>query len=251
MPEIKFPGSYRLVIPLAFGLLAAVGYAQSPATAHEFDAVSIKPSIQTRNGPVQFGPGRAFSDSVSTYRIILAAYHLKDYQVIGVTGWIDSDWFALEAKASAPTDESQLRLMLQTLLSKRFKLVAHRETREMPVYSLVVGKNGMKLREWKPGDPLPPRGGTPGISAGALSHKTLESFVGELNLPGINAMYGLNRPVLDKTGLSGVYLFNYWYDSPDDFRIGVIEDQLGLKLEPQKAPVDVLVIDHVEKPPAN
>lgn len=255
MPGMNFTRSCQLLVPVAFGLstllAATASHAQSAATAPEFDAVSIKPSIATRNGPVQFGPARAFSESVSTYRIILAAYHLKDYQVTGVTGWIDSDWFALEAKAVAPVDESQLRLMLQTLLSQRFKFVAHRETREMPVYSLVIGKNGTKLREWKTGDPLPPRGGTPGISASALSHKTLESFVGELNLPGISAMYGLDRPVLDKTGLSGVYLFNYWYDSPEDFRLGVIEDQLGLKLESQKAPVEVLVIDHIEKPSAN
>ena len=85
----------------------------------------------------------------------------------------------------------------------------------------------------------------------ALTPKTVEKFVAEMNLPGLNAEYGFNRPVLDKTGLKGVYLFNYWYDSPEDFRIGVIEDQLGLKLEAQKAPVDVLVIDHIEKPSEN
>ena len=142
--------------------------------------------------------------------------------------------------------------MLQTFLSKRLKLAAHHETREMPVYALVVGKNGTKLREWKQGDPVPPRnGGNSEHSGSVLSHRTLEGFVQELNLSDSNARFGIGRPVLDKTDLKGVYLFNYWYDSPDDFRIGVIEDQLGLKLESRKVPVDVLVIDHIEKPSEN
>jgi uncharacterized protein (TIGR03435 family) len=120
----------------------------------------------------------------------------------------------------------------------------------MPVYALIVSKNGTKLREWKQGDPVPPRAGTE-RSVSAMGPRTMERFVDELNLPGLSAMYGLNRPVLDKTGLKGVYLFNYWWDSPEDFTTQVIEDQLGLKLESQKAPVDALVIDHIEKPTEN
>jgi uncharacterized protein (TIGR03435 family) len=229
---------------------------QSPAaTLPEFDAASIKPvdpSGGGRTSVVWFEPGRAFTkNSVTTYRIILAAYHLREYQLFGGPAWASSDWFTLQAKAAdSSADESQLRLMLQTLLIKRFQLVAHRETREMPVYALIVSKNGTKLREWKQGDPVPPRAGTE-RSVSAMGPRTMERFVDELNLPGLSAMYGLNRPVLDKTGLKGVYLFNYWWDSPEDFTTQVIEDQLGLKLESQKAPVDALVIDHIEKPTEN
>ena len=72
-----------------------------------------------------------------------------------------------------------------------------------------------------------------------------------LNLPGFNERYGLNRPVLDETGLQGAYLFNYWWSSDEDFKTDVIEEQLGLKLESQKAPVNILVIDHIGKPSEN
>ena len=232
---------------------ATIGLASALAqTPPEFDAASIKPSaIEGRNGPVQFEPGRVYSPNVHAFRMILAAYHLEEYQLEGKPDWLDSENFALDAKAAAPVDENQLWLMLQTLLRQRFKLVVHHETKEISVYALIVGKNGTKLRQWKQGDPVPPRvGGADGF-ASALTHQTIEHFVSTLNLPGLNAMYGLNRPVLDKTGLPGVYLFNYSAASPDDFRTGVIEDQLGLKLESQKAPVDVLVIDHIEKPSEN
>jgi uncharacterized protein (TIGR03435 family) len=211
--------------------------------------VSIKPSHEPRNGPVRFGPGRAFSDSVSAFRIILAAYKLKEYQLIGVTGWIDSDWFALEAKTEASVDENQLRLRLQTLLSKRFGLVVHRERRNTSVYSLVTAKGGTKLRQWNEGDPLPARVST--TSADSASHETMESLVGLMNLSGFQRISGIDRPVLDKTGLKGSYLvFNSWYDSWEEFP-NVLSDKMGLKLLPQKVPMDVLVIDHIEKPWAN
>jgi uncharacterized protein (TIGR03435 family) len=186
--------------------------------------------------------------------MILAAYHLEEYQLERKPAWLDSRNFALEAKAATPVDENQLRLMLQTLLSKRFKLVVHRETRDIPVYALVAGKSGTKLREWKEGDPLPqrvlPRGNAEG-SVSALTHQTIEGFVRMLNLPAFNERYGLNRSILDETNLRGVYLFNYWWSPDEDFKTDVIEEQLGLKLESRKAPVDVLIIDHIEKPSEN
>jgi uncharacterized protein (TIGR03435 family) len=235
------------------GIAVATTIGLACAQAPEFDAASIKPSkVEGRNGPVRFEPGRVFSDNVHVFRMILAAYHLEEYQLERRPDWLDSENFALEAKAATPVDENQLRLMLKTLLRNRFKLVVHYETKDIPVYALVIGKNGTKLREWKPGDPVPTRnGGGSEHSVSALSHQTLESFVAQLNLSGFNATYGIGRPVLDMTGLKGTYLFNYWCDSPEDFRIGVIEDQLGLKLESRRAPVDVLVIDHIEKPSEN
>jgi uncharacterized protein (TIGR03435 family) len=197
---------------------------------------------------VQFGPGRAFSGSVSAFRIILAAYKLKEYQLAGVTGWIGSDWFTLEAKTEKPVDENQLRLRLQTLLSKRFGLVVHRELRNTAIYALVVGRNGTKLRQWNEGDPLPRGMGT----TDTPSHETMESLVGLMNLPGFQRISGVDRPVLDKTGLKGAYLvFNSWYDSWEDFPNAVLADKMGLKLVAQKVPMDVLVIDHIEKPWAN
>jgi uncharacterized protein (TIGR03435 family) len=243
---------HRIGIALAASAGLALIQAQTPP---EFDAASIKPSsIEGRNGPVQFGPGRVFSSNVHAFRLILAAYHLEEYQLERKPDWLDSENFALEAKAASPVDESQLRLMLQTLLSQRFKLVVHHETRDIPAYALTLGKNGTKLHEWKEGDPIPPRvpsRGNAEDSISALTHQTIESFVRVLNLPGFNERYGLHRPILDETGLQGAYLFNYWWSSDEDFKTDVIEEQLGLKLESRKAPVDVLVIDHIEKPSVN
>ncbi len=99
--------------------------------------------------------------------------------------------------------------------------------------------------------PCYPRGGN-GQSDSVLSHRTLESFVNELNLSGFNARYGIDRPVLDETNLKGVYLFNYWFDSPEDFRVAVIEGSARPETGGRgKLLVDVLVIDHIEQPSDN
>jgi hypothetical protein len=131
----------------------------------EFDAASIKPysggdgggrnggigggpPLDTGGGGLRFTPGRVASapNGVTARRMILEAFHLTQYQLSGGPGWLDTDRFALEAKAEG-ADENQLRQMLQTLPAERFKLVGHRETREMAVYALLVGKNGTKLHE--------------------------------------------------------------------------------------------------------
>jgi uncharacterized protein (TIGR03435 family) len=123
----------------------------------------------------------------------------------------------------------------------RFQLVVHRETREMPVYALMVGKNGTKLREWKEGDPTPEFHGTNNFR----DRGTMQHFADFLcDGPGVD------RPVLDKTGLKGVYSFYVEWDDDQDF-LHAMQEQFGLKLESQKGPVDVLTIDHVEKPSSN
>jgi bla regulator protein blaR1 len=224
---------------------------QSPVAAPpEFDAASIKPFAGGgRSGPVQFKPGRAFATSVTAYRMVLAAYDLREDQLSGGPGWLDSERFALDAKTETPADENRLRLMLQTLLSKRFQLVAHGETREMQVYALTVGKNGTKLREWKEGDTIPSLDRSHG--AGGIANKEkMKDFVDFLNLRGLSVLYGIDRPVLDKTGLEGTYLFFFSWETNEDF-MAAVEDQLRLKFEKQRASVETLVIDRIEKPSEN
>jgi uncharacterized protein (TIGR03435 family) len=223
-----------------------------------FDAASIKPFSRGgggRNGgtgvnpPIsgglRFPPGRIVSApaGVTARKLILEAYHLTAYQLAGGPGWLDSDRFDLEAKAEG-AGENQLRQMLQTLLAERFQLVLHRETKEMPVYAMAVGKNGPKLHEWKEGDPLPAFG-SGGHAENFRDVGTIQRLADVLS-----AGPDLGRPVLDKTGLKGVYLFYVEWDAGEDF-IPAMEQQLGLKLESQKDPVDNLVIDHIDKPTAN
>jgi uncharacterized protein (TIGR03435 family) len=148
--------------------------------------------------------------------------------------------FSLEAKADG-ANENELRQMLQTLLAERFQLVVHSATKEMPVYALVVGKNGTKLHEWKDGDPMPAFGGANNFrDMGTMRH--FADFLSNSDAVG--------RPVVDKTGLKGVYIFYIEWGADDDF-LPAMQEQLGLKLEPQKGPVDVLTIDRMEKPASN
>jgi uncharacterized protein (TIGR03435 family) len=222
-----------------------LAFAQQPA----FDAASIKPNnvsaVGGREGGLQFAPGGVAGTNLTVRRIILEAYHLRYQQLSGGPGWIGSDRFDLEAKVATPIDQDQLRLMLQTLLAERFKLTVRRESKETPVYALTVGKNGPKLREMKDEDSTPTGrhgvAGRPSIFMRANMH----DFAARLSeLPPID------RPVLDKTGLQGVYLFSISIDPDDDLK-AQIEAEFGLKFESQKAPMDTLVIDHIEKPDPN
>lgn len=230
----------------------AIG-AQSPsATQLQFDAASIKPNNSGvggrggRGGSVQFTPGKFTGRSLTTRRIILEAYRLTNYQLSGGSGWLDSARFDLDAKAETPANENQLRQMLQTLLSERFKLVVHREAKDMPVYALVVAKNGLKLREVKEGEPKRP---PPPIEPGALmvefNQSNMRDFVDNLSRSA-----EIGRPVLDKTGLQGIYFFDMQLLPGEDF-ITMVQERCGLKFESQKATVDVLIIDHIEKPAEN
>ncbi len=253
------------------GIATAIYAQSSPTNPPEFDAASIKPAGTPTGGRIvvgyagrlEFTPGMVASRAfVSAGRTILEAYHLHDYQLIGGPGWLATDLFALEAKAATPANDDQLRLMLQTLLSQRFKLVMHRETRVMPVWALTVAKGGPKLHEMKPGESVPSTreelarlglartvGGP--LAGNLIDHGNVQTLVDQLymilsrNDNGIDA-----RPVLDKTGLTGNYLFFMQWGAEDDFK-DVVTQVTGLKLESQKAPVEVLVIDHIEKPDAN
>ena len=234
-----------------------LAHGQTPEKPLSFDAASVKPHINpgggghpgdgplhgTGLGGLRFTSGRVVSApiGVTALRIIREAYRLNPYQLSGGPGWLESYWFDLEGKTESPADENQLRQMLQTMLTERFQFAMHRETKEMPVFALTVGKNGTKLREWKEGDAMPALG----AGANFRDRGTMQHFADLLsNAP------DTGRPVLDKTGLKGVYgLFVQW-PTGEEF-LPAMQEKLGLKLESQKGPVDILVIDRVEKPGSN
>jgi uncharacterized protein (TIGR03435 family) len=194
--------------------------------------------------------------------LIQLAYNLSSDLVSGGPGWVEDTRYDVEAKAEGKASQQQRLEMLKTLLAERFKLTFHYESKEAFTYMLTVGKNSPKLRERKPGD-----GGEPsGIrDTGSLHYicrdttmawfaRYLESTV-------------LNRPVADKTGLSGTYDFDVSW-RPDDSQFkgrfaGSQESQsdlpdlftalkdIGLRLEAVKSPVRFLRIDHAEKPSEN
>lgn len=253
--------SFGYVLVGVAGSLATIIFqslAQSPpATARpSFDVASIKPSATTiggRQGPpggtLRYMPGKVIGN-VTARRIITEAYHLTDYQVFGGPAWIDNDRFDIEAKAATADDETQLREMLQTLLADRFKLVLRRETKEMPVYALTVGKKGSKLSEASKESPgfqtIPVKAGA-GDQGGyrILDRGTMQHFADTLS-----RVPSVDRLVLDRTGLEGTYVLNLLWEADESITTAV-QDQLGLKLEPQRATADVVYVDHVEKPSPN
>jgi uncharacterized protein (TIGR03435 family) len=246
-----------VAICMMIGNLSAI-WAQAP----EFNAASIK---LNKSGDCSHGCGvrflpamvSSFPGGASTRRIIQEAYHLSPYQLSGGPDWLDSDMFDLEAKAETPVDENGLRLMLQTLLSQRFKLVVRHETREVPVYALTIGKNGLKLHELKDEDPQPPQPQKFVSSSVELSGKpaamltfnrvSMQRFAAGSES---NPLANLGRPVVDKTGLAGLYFFTFSWEPGEDY-MAAVEEQLGLKFVAQKAPLEFLVIDHIERPDPN
>ncbi len=236
-----------------------------------FDAASIKPVANSGGGggrsgpvggsPIEFTPGRvtSYPEGVTARRLIMEAYHLTAYQLSGGPSWLGSDSFAFEAKAADPSaNEKQLRQMLQTLLAERFRLVVSRGTREIPVYALVVAKGGAKLHEIKEDEAtpttgkelealgvLPPARVGERLAGSMFDRETMDQFASILS---DNPKF--DRPVVDKTGLNGVYLLGLrWYADGDITT--AMQEWLGLRLESQKAPMSILVIDHIERPSEN
>jgi uncharacterized protein (TIGR03435 family) len=241
----------------------------------QFDVISVKPSKDNRTS-VQFTPDGMRGTGVTTQFLLFEGFGgINQNQVIGEPSWSTADRFDIEAKVAAedlPTMArmtfEQRRTMFQQILAERFKLVAHHETHELPIYQLVIGKNGSKLKESAPDDPssaTPARKGMMfGLGKVTATGGSMSMFITPLSRQ-------LGRIIVDKTGLTGKYDFTLEWtpeggapppagaspsgaappDQPGPDIFTAIQEQLGLKLEPTKGPVDVIVVDHIEKPSAN
>jgi uncharacterized protein (TIGR03435 family) len=258
---------------------------------------SIKPSAPPSVGRIDVGlhiDGAMVRCSfLSLKEYIRMAYQVKDYQVLGPE-WLASDRFDVAAKLPAGATRDQVREMVQSLLEDRFRLKLHRDHKEFPVYGLVVGKDGLKMKESAP----PPdaaasvpvnitasgahEGTTINLGNGASFTAADDRFEGTkltmANTADLLARFA-DRPVVDMTGVKGRYDFTMQF-SPDDFRamrirsalsagvalppraLKLLEEssgdalfaqveKLGLKLESRKAPLEVLVIDHIERTPTD
>jgi uncharacterized protein (TIGR03435 family) len=270
-------GLVSLAAAIILGLGNAVaGWSQSQAQnagaatpVFEFDVASVKP-LKSPDG----GWGlSATSDglngtNVPLLYLIQSAYEVfeKD-RLVGAPNWAASENYDIAAKMDASTVEAFQKLskeqraivsdhMLQTLLADRFKLTIHRETRELPIYLLVIGKGGPKLQDAKPdpgGANNPHWDGT--VRAGAVT-----MIAHQMNMPGLASalLRSAGRTVVDRTGLTGKYEFTLQFN-PDDSQpessspglFTALQEQLGLKLESGKSSVEVIVIDHVERPSGN
>jgi bla regulator protein blaR1 len=240
----------------------------------EFEVASIRPS---RPGtPSSFGLTGGANVTLKT--LIAFAYRLQQYQILNGPGWIGSDRFDIQAKAADPkTPPDQMRLMLQSLLADRLKLAVHHEIKLSNIYALVVAKGGPKIKlsadQTSPDvDGPAPEGAGPNHGAIRIGAGSMIGNAVPLSRFATLLSQRLDRTVIDKTNLTGRFDIRLQW-TPDvgenplspsgDFLPPVpadasapsvftaIQEQLGLKLEAAKGPVDFLVIDHAEKPSEN
>lgn len=272
MPEVK-----RIFKVMAL-FLVPMGLA--PQTPPAFEAASIKPNNRGGGPYTRTLPGRFLTTYTSLRDLIAFAYGVRTDQIAEGPSWMASDHYDIEATAAGNPPASQLTgAMLQALLEDRFKLVLHRETRQLPVYELTVVKNQLKLQPMKEGsctpvspDSLPPVApgttrlpvcGYPWNYGPKGLNWTLDGeAVGMGPLAESLSRTGLGRSVIDKTGLAGYYQVHLKWTvdrlgpTPVDDQSGpsiftALPEQLGLQLKSAKGPVEVLVIDHAEKPSEN
>ena len=256
----------------AIGLLAApLVRAQAPASnLPSFEVASLKPSPPGgRGGGIrpQQGGERYVATNVPLRLLIMVAYRVKTDQVVGGPDWMNTDTFDMNAKAEKPSSVEDLHLMLQNLLAERFKLRFHRETKELPVYVLAVDKNGPKVTPHEAAS-----AGDPWIDQSVEQVVRVKMSARFVPMDYFAWRLGqvLDRPVIDQTKLKGGYDFELAYTRelpagiPEGARLNgevidtsgpnifaALKQQLGLKLEPQKGPVEIMVIDHAEKPVEN
>lgn len=264
-------GIGALAGPIALGLMnAPQGRAQSATAADapkSFDVASIKPSkTDDRRAAFQIMPGGRISlKNIPVRMLIQQAYNVRDFQVNGGPSWM-SDRFDIIAKAEGDADVSQeqLRTMMQALLADRFQLKLHHETKELPIYALVIGKNGIKMRE-SAGDPQQRR--MIRMGRGSVNGQQMS-----MDMLAMQLSNQLGRTVIDKTGLKGGYDITLEWTPDQAVSVAgpgdgggenhpasdtgpslftALQEQLGLKLESQKGPVDILVIDRLERPSEN
>lgn len=228
--------------------------------AFSFDAVTIKPDPDG-HALFKFSPDSFSMGGNPAWVLIRTAYGvLLEDEIVGLPGWARSEPISVEAKIDQETAAAlaklpmlerwkQMQLMLQAMLADRFALKAHHESRESPIYVLTVAKGGAKMKKTAPDG----YGGDARYASGKVTAREIS-----LEALAANLSFTLGRKVVNKTGLEGGYDFTLDYApdgaDPSDTRPSIftaLEEQLGLKLEPARGPVDVIVIDHIERPTAN
>jgi uncharacterized protein (TIGR03435 family) len=285
-------------------------FAQTGNLSPSFEVASIKPApppsdphrfmVGMRGGPGTPDPGQITYSNVNLHNVLMQAYDVKEFQISG-PGWLATERYDITAKVPAGTTKEQFRLMLQNLLAERFKVSLHHETKELPMFALVVAKSGVKMKESPDAPPAPTEDGAPprqpvmgkdgmpqmppggmrggmmmSMNAGRMRMQASAVQIGQL----VNMLSNqLSRPVVDQTGLTGKYDYTLDFapepgqahgpmgapmggpgpaagggttdanDQAGPNLVTAVQEQLGLKLEAKKGPVDLLVIDRAEKTP--
>jgi len=247
----------------------ALAFVSVALLAQSFEVATIKPADPESRGRyiTMQSAHQFYAKNHSVRTLVMAAYNLHARAVAGGPAWIDNDRFDIQAVTpgvARPTYDQQMA-MLRQLLADRFHLTFHREPKEMSVYAIVAAKNGPQLQpSTTPIEKAPVLAIT--ITPDHVEFPARHATVGQL--ASVLQRAALDRPVVDRTGLTGVYDFDLAW-TPDDSQFpglhlaepadgrpkpdlfAAFQQQLGLKLEATKAPVDILVIDRAERPSAN
>ena len=274
-----------VAVPVVAGLMNS---RQDPRVVdvppYHFEVATIKPNnTRVSRGVPGFTADGYHFDYVRLRTLMMQAYGVPGFQVAGGPAWLDTEFYNVEAKMDGPTADAlrklrpeQLKLvrqkMLQSLLEERFGLKVHREDRDGPIYVMVVANGGPKMHEPNPNDDgkfdnadgTPTQGYAEVTRSGFIVHAYSTSKIATLLASAVQ------RPVVDKTGLSGTYDFTLEFarelsvtaaangEDPDSDNgpgpvsiFTAVQQQLGLRLQPGKGPVEVIVIDHVERPSGN
>jgi uncharacterized protein (TIGR03435 family) len=257
-------------------LLAALLLSQS------FDAASVKPGPPANSGRFTMTGGPDTPDptflrytNIPLKRVLMFAYDVKYWQIAG-PDWLNSLRFDISARIPEGAAKEQSLAMLRNLLTERFQMTVHRETKELPIYVLLTDKTGAKLKqtteaagddntvatitrnEGKDGFPvLAP--GSPGVVVETRNGRArINAFHSDLSKLADFLSTQLGRPVFDQTGITGTFDFVVYYRPenapPDDANpypglFDALREQLGLRVDARKGPVEMLIVDHVEKVP--
>ncbi len=233
------------------------------ACGQSFEAASIKPNNSGQRGQgISTYPARIKVVNATLKLCIQVAWNVKDFQVSGATGWMDTEHYDIDAVAAEPFKKDEYRVMLKTLLAERFGLAIHTEMQDKSGYALVVAKNGSKL-------PPPVEDPSVQFSRTPSGDTTLRApNVTMAQLASALAMQ-LSAIVVDKTGIDGRFdaSFQWTPDQPMRLKSGdpappsdatpgpsiftAIQEKLGLRLESRKVPTEVIAIDRAQRPSEN
>lgn len=242
------PPTLALALALAGAFSTGAQSQTAPAAPQAFEVASVKPAPPGRlQGGLSADKGEIRWLGFSLKDFIESAYEVKDYSFSGPS-WLDSVVFDIDAKLPAGSEFRQFPAMLQTLLAERFKLTVHHESRTVNGYALVVDKKGLRIQPVEPS-----------ASSGSLFKTRIVAKSASMTQFADMLSRHLGSPVKDQTGVPGVYNITVeWLadNAPLATRgptattiFAALEEQLGLRLQTGKLPIDVLVVDHMERSP--
>ncbi|SRR5579871_658763 len=252
--------------------------AQTDSKKLNFEVASVR-ATDTPPQPGEFGGIRALPGGqtyvarfVPLKLMMKLMYKISDAQIVGGPDWINTDRFDVRAKSEQPTTLDNLHIMFQNMLVDRFQIKFHKETRTMQAFFITVDKGGSKMKVNEEPEPfeIPIQrtgGGPPPAPPEFTGHRVNMEYLSWFLSQQLNGAQQIDKPVVDQTGLKGFYDFKLTYAPDLSGRVGpngelpptfdgpalgeALRQQLGLKLESTKGPVEVFVIDHVEKPKEN